>query len=150
MRVAATEAAGRRPAVPAQGGPPPCVTRRRTSARRPCSGSPPEPAREWPPILPPITKSLFSFRSAFFGIITPLVLCDGLMGANGPHVQKHGLCFLLPCSASVHLLLFCLLIKDPELFASVDMLISAYACEMCHVVKCDLIIHVAKHMLSPL
>jgi hypothetical protein len=52
------------------------------------------------------------------------------------------------CYASVHLLLFCLLIKDPELFALLlvgfSMLIAVYACQMCNVVTCGLIIHVAR------
>jgi hypothetical protein len=94
MRVAAAEAAGRGPAVPAQGG------RRRVSL----VGVPQRPdhavdlrrsqrvsasTASYPDTQKAKTKSPFLSTLLFF-------FQHCVTGANYPHVQKHGLCFLLP------------------------------------------------------
>lgn len=119
MRVAATEAAGRGPAVPAQGG------RRRVSL----VGVPQRPdhavdlrrsqrvsasTASYPDTQKAKTKSPFLSTLLFFS-----ALCDGC------ELSTRSETWAL-FSFAVHLLLFCLLlIKDPELFASVGMLIDS-------------------------
>jgi len=120
MRVAAAEAAGRGPAVPAQGG------RRRVSL----VGVPQRPdhavdlrrsqrvsasTASYPGHPKGQNQKSLSFHSAFF---FP-ALCDGC------ELSTRSETWAL-FSFAVHLLLFCLLlIKDPELFASVGMLIDS-------------------------